>query len=198
MSIRKFRAIDLLILTGLGLLFDLIIGLTGFFGINLYAAISIPLILFCYVRWGVYGLISNGLLAIAHFLIYLDGTPLGIVGAHAGSLLGLAVVLLVPRTWFRRPRTDFGKVALFYLFGYAAMMILEWTMDQLLYSGIPVANLLLNHVFNFLLGFGLLLIISRQKDLLIPMEVYLKEEQQKREDEKAKSKGNGLYEDDPL
>jgi hypothetical protein len=54
----------------------------------------------------------------------------------------------------------------------------------------------MKHAFNFILGYAILAIIARQKDLLVPMEPYLREEARKREEEKMR-KGIGLYDEDP-
>ncbi|HRY77365.1 MAG TPA: hypothetical protein P5154_01230 [Candidatus Izemoplasmatales bacterium] len=196
MTIRKFRIIDLAILTAAGLLPDVLIPLIGLPRVGVYVSISIPVILFCLVRWQRWGLLPLGILTLAQFLIGLWDNPATASLAHAAGMAGLSAGLLIPSKWFIRPRTGFGKVSLYYLTGYVSMVLLEWVIFPLLHGGIPLENVLLKHAFNFFLGYAIFAVIARQKDLLVPMEPYLREEARKREEEKMR-KGIGLYDEDP-
>lgn len=196
MTLQKYRLIDLAILTGLSVLADTVSGLVGFAGLNLYVAASVPLLLLAYVRWGKWGLIANAVVVLDHFLVYLDQGILP-AAANALSISALSIALVFPLNRFSRPRPPFGRAALAYLAAYAAMFALEWGLGWAFGTGISLWGEFLHHVFNLLFGFGLLAVIARQKDLLIPMGSYLREETEKRERENAK-KGNGLYDDETL
>lgn len=196
MTLKKYRLLDLGILTGLSVLADTVSGLSGFAGLNLYVALSVSLLLLAYVRWGKWALAGNAVLVLVHFLVYRDqGIPVAL--ADALSLGALSVALAFPLRGFTRPRPAFGSAVLLFLSAYAAMFVLGWGLGWALGSGIPFATEFLRHVFNLLFNFGLLAVIARQKDLLIPMKPYLREEAEKRERENEK-KGIGTNDDETL
>ncbi|MDR4969421.1 MAG: hypothetical protein RG740_07365, partial [Acholeplasmataceae bacterium] len=59
MTIKKFRTMDLIVLTTAAIITDILLALFGLIGIRLYLAISYPIIILCYIRWRKYGLFSH-------------------------------------------------------------------------------------------------------------------------------------------
>jgi hypothetical protein len=197
MTIQKYRAIDLLIFSVISILTDVVAGLTGFAGLFLYVAPSIPILFLGYVRWGKWGLIPNVLVSLAHLLVFMN-QGLGLAAANAISLLVIGAALFVTQSRFFRPKAKFGTVALSFTAVYLTMALVEWGLDQVWGFPLDLGVHLLHHGFSFLFGLALMIIIQRQKDLMVPMVDYLKKLHETQEAEKAKSKGNGLYDDESI
>jgi len=166
--------IDLAIFTALGLIFDIIISQLGFFGILTYIAVSIPFLVLMYIRWGIYSLIPNAVIAITHLFIY-DASWLQ-RGANALSIMSLSATLLIMRLKpYRTTRIPFSFVMLLFALGYLVMFFLEWGLLQAFQETLSLANHALNHIFNFILGLGLMIVSALQKELTVHMDPYLRE-----------------------
>lgn len=185
MSLSKYRTIDLLIFTGIGVLLDVIIGIKGFFRIVLYLAISIPLILLCYVRWGKFGLLPNLVIIVVHNFLYAESLWINL--GHSLALLSLSLALFWIR-WepLKKRRIPLWAIALYYLGCTLVMSLFEWSFWQIGPVSMPLVTYVANYGFNWLLGLGLTLVIGLQKDIYVPMMVYLKDVAE----EKEKNKGN--------
>jgi membrane-associated HD superfamily phosphohydrolase len=185
LSLSRYRNIDLLIFTVIAVVLDIVIGLQGFFRILLYVAISIPLILLCYVRWGRYGLLLNMVIVIVHLFVYAESFWINF--GHSLALLSLSIALLFLK-WkpMQRRKIPVWAIAVYFIGCYLFMSLVEWTIWH--FSPVPMSmvNYLANYGFNMALGLGLSLIISLQKDLYVPMNLYLRE----LAEEKEKNKGN--------
>jgi membrane-associated HD superfamily phosphohydrolase len=183
--------IDLLIFTAIGVIADAIIGLNGFFGIRLYIALSVPLILLCYVRWKAFGLIPNLVIVIAHVLIYGANNPLEIVIAHSIGMLSLSGALLFQK-WkpFRTRKIAFWAVIVYYLGTYLGMLAIEYLALVILNAGYPFLNYAMNQILNLLLGLGLMIMIGHQKDMLVSMNLYFLEKALER------NKGNPTHDEE--
>lgn len=96
MTINKFRNFDILILSIVVIVVD-ILGVLLFkrAEISMYFAASYAIVILAYVRWKVYGLFVHGVQIITHITLYamITNEPLGVIGIHAISLLGLLVYL---------------------------------------------------------------------------------------------------------
>lgn len=183
--------IDLLIFTAIGVIADVIIGLNGLFGIQLYIALSIPLILLCYVRWRTFGLIPNLIIVIAHVFIYIGNNPFEVVLAHAIGLLSLSGALLFLK-WkpLQARKMAFWAVIVYYLGMYLGMLAIEYLSLVLLNAGYPFFNFAMNQILNLLLGLGLFIMIGHQKDLLVSMNLYFLEKASER------NKGNPTHDEE--
>ena len=61
---------------------------------------------------------------------------------------------------------------IFYGVCYGVMMFVEFFLMGLMVQWLQLSSHILNHLFNFLLGLGLLIIMGFQKELLVDMKVY--------------------------
>lgn len=174
MTIRKLRAIDLIIFTVIGSLLDIVIGLKGFFGIVAFVSIGIPLVVLCYIRWGKYGIVANLALAIVH--LFLFEAPFLSRLAHSLAILSLACCLLIQQLPpYRSTRLNFPLVIGMYLIGYLIMFFGEWLLLMVFQMEVPLENMALNHAINILVGIFLLGLMAIQKELLVHMDPYLRE-----------------------
>ncbi|MBE0701116.1 MAG: hypothetical protein IH571_05470 [Acholeplasmataceae bacterium] len=178
MTIKKFRNMDLILLTTIAVILDVILGLFGLFGLWLFMALSIPIILLCYIRWRSYGLIPNIVVVAAHFIIYylMLKNDIVVVLAHllAMQTLSFALVMLKWNKLKERYK-QFYPIALYFMVCYGIMFMSEWLLMIAFGKSILLLSHLLNHSLNILLGLGLMAIIYRQNDLFVDMETYLKE-----------------------
>jgi hypothetical protein len=55
------------------------------------------------------------------------------------------------------------------------MFLVEWSLLQAFQETLSLASHGLNHLFNFLLGLGLTLVLALQKELTVHMDPYLRE-----------------------
>ena len=174
MTISKLRLIDLAIFTGISLIFDIIISQLGFLGIVTYVAVSIPFIILMYIRWGKYALISNLIIATTHLFIY-DASWLQ-KAANALGIMALGASLLIMKMKpYSKTRIPFGAGILLFVSTYALMFLVEWSLLQAFQETLSLASHGLNHLFNFLLGLGLTLVLALQKELTVHMDPYLRE-----------------------
>gem|GEM_PF-2090613 len=190
MSIGKYRTIDLLVLTGLAVLFDSILGTEGLFSADVYVAVSIPFILLCYVRWGIYGILPNIVTTITHIILFRTNFA-GVIVAHSVGLMALSIALvLIQKAPMQKLKIRYPHLILYYMICFFTMMTVEWVTLQIVGRGVPVLSFLLYELVNFLIGFGLISLVSRQKDLFVPMKLYfdnLEKEKEKRKSDYEKN-----------
>lgn len=175
MSVAKLRFFDILILTSIALLIDTVVGLSGFLAIQLYFSIGIPIVLLVYIRWGIYGMIPNVILILLHLIIHFVSWP--VMAAHTiGLMILFLAVFFVKWEKLRRRPIEFHNVFFYYSTFYILMITVEIASLYLFNSGVSIGGFYLNHSMNYFIGLGLLFIISKQKDLLVNMDTYLREE----------------------
>ena len=175
MTIYKFRIIDLLILTSIGVLIDLVLGFSGLFGLFTYISISMPLLCAMYIRWGKYAMFSNMTIALSQTIMFLViGESLLVVLSHLIAVLSMMLIIPLRQTLGMNKETlSLLRIWMFYLMIYSVMFFTGWVMSLIFGVSISLANHGLNHTINIFLGLGLLAIMSRQKDLLTDMHQYL-------------------------
>ncbi|MFH0992728.1 MAG: hypothetical protein V1761_00095 [bacterium] len=174
MTIRKYRTIDLVIFTAIACILDVLIGRFGLFGGRQYFGLSTVFILVCYVRWGKYGLIANGIVLLVNSVVNYVDLPVAI--AHAAGILGLSIALvLLEWSALRVRRPGLGAVSVYFFAAYVVMFFVEFGMLVALGRGLPLIDYAVNRIFDLILGWGLLVIIALQKDILVPMNLYIQE-----------------------
>ena len=171
MTIRKLMIIDMSIFTLLAIIIDFIIARFGFFGISSFVSVGIPLILLLYIRWRHVAVIPHLVISLMYLLIYQASFLTRLSHALAVMTLAVALVFVMPQS-FRIRRFSILKVLIIYVVSYAVMMFVEFGLMGLMVQSLPLSSHLLNHLFNFLLGLGLLSIMGFQKELLVDMKDY--------------------------
>jgi hypothetical protein len=163
---------DLAIWTVLAVVLDVVIGRFGFFGLLSYLAPSFAILILLIRRWGKWGLISVGVLALVHLFVY--DAPFAIRAANALSLGALVLAVWICQTKpFQSNRVGYGFVVVLYLATYVTMFVLEAALSAFFGSAASILVSAVNHLANFIVGLGLLSIIDLQKTLFVNMERYL-------------------------
>lgn len=174
MTIAKYRLIDLIFLTIVAIIVDLV----GFFAsqkelIFLYVTLSTPIIMIIYVRWGAYGLYTNAVIAILHTILYRNFEFLPMLG-YIVSIFALGSSMI----WFKittKPhiRSEVLLVTLYFLTGYLALFFTQVLLQMTLFDTIEWVVLITRHGFNLLLGWIILMIARHQEDFMVDMKQYL-------------------------
>lgn len=176
MTIRKFRAIDLLIFSVIAAVTDIAVTLFGLLGIKFYLAISMAIIVLVYIRWQKYGLITNGFIAFVHFVLFgITNADWLVALLHAISILGMVSIYgLLQLKQFSIKRTfDFSHMALLFLVGYTSTFLIEFGLYNLILEPMHIVNHLLNHIITYVVGLGLILIMVKQENIAMNMNDYL-------------------------
>jgi hypothetical protein len=174
LTIRKYRTVDLLIFTAIACILDFVIGRFGLFGGRQYFGLSTTFVLVLYVRWGKAALLPNLVVALVNAAVnYID---FGVAAAHAAGILALSVALLLIR-WkpLRERRPGLAPATVYYLACYLALFLTEYLLLALFGRGLAFVDYAVNRVFDVLIGWGLLLLVVAQKEILVPMNLYIKE-----------------------
>lgn len=172
MSVSKLRFFDILIFSAVVIVIDTIVGLTGFFGIRLFFSIGIPITFLIYIRWGKYAIILNLALVILHFIVHFESFSVNL--AHSIGILVLLNLLWL-RKWsnIQTRHIEFHNVFLLFTGLYFVMITVELALLYLFGEGVQIGGFYINQGYNYLIGLGLLFIISKQKDLIVDMDIYL-------------------------
>ncbi len=174
MTIRKFMTIDLIVLSVMALVVDII----GYFAsksalVFFYVSLSIPIMMIAYIRWGIKGMFINVLAIIVYTIMYqnFDLVPMLLYAASVLSI-GLSMV------WFKfvkknHIKDEFLLLTLYYLTGYLFLFIIQAGSQLIISNEIQWITLTARHSINFLLGWVILFIASKQQDFMVDMNLYL-------------------------
>ncbi len=183
LTIKKFMTIDLTVLTVLAIIVDVI----GYFASQsaltfLYVALSIPLLMMAFIRWNKYAFSMVIVVVILHAILYHSGSAL----ATILYLIGFPATMIT-MLWFKmfpqnRIRHEVLLLTLYYTTGYLALFLFH-IMAMSVLGDIQWITLLIRHSFNFIFGWFILWIISRQQDLLVDMKSFLIKQSQERKRE---------------
>ncbi len=174
LSLNKLRLIDIVLFTFIAVVIDIVIGLYGLLGLKLFISVGIPTVLFLYIRWGKYALIANGTIIIVHFIVHY--VNLYVMIAHSLGLLSLSLAILFVK-WKKLLKRNiaFQHIFLYFLSLYVLMLVVEWFLLIIFNQDVSFLGHILNHSLNIFLSIGLLYMISRQKDLMVNIDIYLKD-----------------------
>ncbi len=184
MTIKKFMTFDLIVLTLLAVVVDVI----GYFAsqsdlIFLYVTLSIPVILIAYIRWGYKALVINLVIIVLHLIMYRGIQVIPMI-VYLVSLASTSLSMI----WFKLIKKDDIKdevllITLYFLTAYVALFLLQ-AFAQFLEGGeIQWFTLLIRHSVNIVLGWVILMIAARQQDLMVDMNTYLLKQIEERKKE---------------
>ncbi len=184
MTIKKFMTFDLLVLTLLAVLVDVI----GYFAslsdlVFLYVSLSIPVILIAYIRWGYKALVINLVIIILHLILYRGIQVLPMI-VYLISLASISVSMI----WFKLVKKNCIKdevllITLYFLTAYTTLFLLQAFAQYLEGGEIQWITLLIRHSVNIILGWVILVIASKQQDLMVDMHSYLLKQIEERKKE---------------
>jgi len=186
LTIKKFMTLDLLVLTLLAVLVDVI----GYFAslsdlVFLYVSLSIPVILIAYIRWGYKALVINLVIIILHLILYRGIQVLPMI-VYLLSLGSISVSMI----WFKLVKKNGIKdevllITLYFLTAYTILFLLQAFAQYLEGGEIQWITLLIRHSVNIILGWVILVIASKQQDLMVDMHSYLlKQIEERKKEEK--------------
>ncbi|MDO9629540.1 MAG: hypothetical protein Q7I99_06535 [Acholeplasmataceae bacterium] len=184
MTIKKFMTFDLLVLSLMAVVVDVI----GYFAsqsdlVFLYVSLSIPVILIAYIRWGVKGLAINLVIMILHLILYRGIQVLPMI-VYLISLASISISMI----WFKITKKDHIKneillITVYYFTAYLTLFLFQ-ALAQFLEGGeIQWFTLLIRHSLNIILGWVILVIASKQQDLMVDMKTYLLKQIKERKEE---------------
>jgi hypothetical protein len=175
LSLKKFRLLDILIFTFVAVLIDIVVGIYGLLGLKLFFSIGIPIVLLLYIRWGKYALIANIIIVIVHFVVHY--VNIYVMIAHSIGLFSLSfAIVLVKWDKLQKRNVEFQYVFVYFIFLYLTMLLVEWILLLIFNQYVNLFAHLLNHSLNMLLSILILSIISKQNDLIINMNNYLRDQ----------------------
>lgn len=187
MTLKKYRLIDIAILTAIGFIADLVSHWvkTTFVQDTLYIAPSIIFVIFIYIRWGKLGLISNAILLLGQIALY-GQEILGNLPLLAGFTIGYMSLSSVLIWTGKRKRaiisSGFKMITLYLIIPYGLMILLEAGASNLLGFKENLVTFWGRHVMNLPICLIIMVIAVFQKNLLVDMPLYLKEQQKERDE----------------
>jgi hypothetical protein len=167
---------DLIFLTVVAIISDLLLASFGLIGIRLFLSIAYPMVVISYIRWHKYGLFTNFIVIIAHLLIYgiIGKVEWPIAALHALSIIGFSsVLIIIALTNQQKQKVSSYIYLMMYTLGFLTVFLLEWGLYNLFGFKLNLISHGFNHILNFLFGLFIIFITSKQKDLLINMRYYL-------------------------
>lgn len=174
MTIKKFRTIDLIVLTVIALVVDVI----GYFAsqgalIFFYVTLSTPIMMIAYIRWNYRGLIINVVAIMAYTILYGNFEVISLIG-YALSVMSIGLVIF----WFKivnpsRIKDEVLILTLYYLSGYLLLFGFQILTQYIINGQIQWINMITRHSINFALGWVIMMIASRQQDFMVDMKTYL-------------------------
>ncbi|MDR2822406.1 MAG: hypothetical protein LBV58_02505 [Acholeplasmatales bacterium] len=182
MSLKKMMIIDISIFTVLGILLDSFLGLTNIFYIKFLMTLSYSLIVLVYYRWGYYGIVINVAIIVTHFLVYFKTDDIVSLIFHSVSLLSF---LLIP-SFKKLINNNLGKKSLLNVIilivpVFIIAISVEYLLGLSFVGASSLVSYLIYHSLNLLLNILILIIISKQENLLVDMKEYLIKESKGKE-----------------
>lgn len=175
---------DLIVLTIMSVVVDII----GYFAsqsdlVFLYVSLSIPVILIAYIRWGAKALVINIVIMVLHLVLYRGIQVLPMI-IYLVSLFSISLSML----WFKFTDRSMIKneillITCYFLTAYSALFLLQAFAQYLEGGEIQWITLLIRHSVNFILGWVILVIASKQQDLMVDMKKYLLKQIEERKKE---------------
>lgn len=198
MTLKKYKFLDIVILTAMGIVADVI----SFFATrlliqnheNVYIAPSILIVIFIYIRWNKLGIIPNIILLLGQFVLYgnqIFGSYQFAIGFSVGYLSLFLVVFL--KKYKKSILNNWLLTILFYLLiPYAIMIGVEVIIVLGLGFNVGISEwylaplpFMIRHVTNIILLIIIMLIARRQPNFLVDMKQYLINNQKQREKEES-------------
>lgn len=184
MTIAKYRLIDLIVLTLLCVIIDIV----GFFVsqsdlIFFYVTLSTPILLIIYIRWDYRGLISTLVVAVLHLILYRNFDLLSLA-LYVTSIFMITTAMI----WFKlvgrnQIKQEVLWLTLYFLTGYLMMFFTQVLAQYILFKEIEWIVLITRHGLNLILGWVILMIAKRQEDFMVDMEKYLLNQIKERQQE---------------
>jgi len=184
LTIQKFRTIDLIVLTTIAVIVDVV----GYFAsqsalVFLYVTLSTPIMMIAYIRWNYRGLVINIAAIFLYTILYRNFELIPMIG-YALSVMSIGLVML----WFKiidrnQIKNEILTLTLYFVSGYLLLFIVQALTQYIIANEIQWITLITRHSINFILGWIIMLIASRQQDFMVDMHGYLLKQIEERKKE---------------
>lgn len=184
MTIKKFMTFDLITLGVIAVIVDVV----GYFAsrtdlIFFYMMLSLPVMLIAYIRWNHHALWINVAVIMLHLILYGTSEVFGML-IYVMSIGSVGLALL----WFKvldkkQIKNELLLLTIYYVSTYLVLFFIQALAQMTIGENIQWLTLVIRHGVNFLLGWVILVIASRQEDLLVDMKTYLLKQIEERKDE---------------
>ena len=184
MTIRKFRTVDLIVLTTIAIIIDVI----GYFAsrsdlVFFYVTLSIPIMMIAYIRWNYRGLIINVAAILVYTVLYRNFELIPFIG-YTLSIMSLGLVMV----WFKIVKRNHIKdevllLTLYFVSGYLVLFGIQVLTQYIISGDIQWITMITRHSINFILGWIIMLIASKQQDFMVDMDSYLRKQIEERKKE---------------
>ncbi|MCF7931492.1 MAG: hypothetical protein K9L02_08295 [Acholeplasmataceae bacterium] len=184
MTIQKFRTIDLIVLSLIALIVDVI----GYFAsqgalVFFYVTLSTPIMMIAYIRWNYRGLIVNVVAILVYTILYKNFELIPLIG-YTLSVMSIGLVMF----WFKivkpsRIKDEVLILTLYYLSGYLLLFGLQVVSQWIINGQVQWITMITRHSINFALGWVIMLIASRQQDFMVDMKTYLRRQIEERKNQ---------------
>ncbi len=168
---KKLKILDLIIFTAIAIISDWVAYSLKLFNLNLIISLSIPIIIIIYIRWSYYGIITNVLVTISHFIIFQEPPLNKLIHSISFLFLGLSLLFLLLKSYKDLPIKK-RYLTLLYIPIYAVMMLVEWGLSHLTQTPISLIGHIANHSLNFIIGLAVILVASIQPNIIVSMKSY--------------------------
>lgn len=168
---KRLKLIDLIAFTLIAIVCDVIAIKFKLLNLNLYIAISMPILILLYIRWGTWVLIPNVIISFIHFVSFSGSIESRLI--HSVSLLMIGLTLLVIRlnSFKRLPIKLYNILSLYFLI-YTIMILSEWGLSHTLEEPIVFINHLTYHSLNIVIGMIILILANLQPNIVVSMKSY--------------------------
>lgn len=180
MTIKKYRIIDIAILTALAILTDLIAyWVTGIGSGTLdsfFITPSIAIIVIIYIRWGWIGVIPNLLVGLVHLFVYQEQLLVHYT-AWFPYLTGF-MLLFASYIWKKLLKGDIIQsrllmIALYIILNFAIMVFGEWLVALTFGTNHQLIFYMVRHAVNIIIALMIFIVATYQKGLVTDARKYI-------------------------
>lgn len=168
---KRLKLIDLIVFTMIAVICDVIAIKLKLLNLNLYIAVSTPILILLYIRWGTWVLIPNVIISFVHFLSFGGAVESRLI--HSASILIMGITLLIIRLkpFKKLPIKLYNTLGLYVLI-YILMLLSEWGLSYTLEEPIVFINHLTYHSLNIIFGIIILILANLQPNIVVSMKSY--------------------------
>ena len=183
MSIKKLRMVDVLILTLLMVILEVVWFFVSksivWLSYSIYLPISTVIILILCIRWKQYAVVSAAIIFILKLLLTFDFHWLNILCIASMTFCPMIALPFI-KAGDKELHNEIGLTAIFGLFGYICSLLVVVPIQVFIIKENMFAYSIANGI-NLIFGISVLMIACKQENFLIDMDEFLNSEIEKRQ-----------------
>ncbi len=185
MTIKRFMWMDILVLTILGIIVDVVAYLiTGWIAFetleeglmeSVFIAPGLCFVFLIYARWGKFGIVSNIAVMLAQLIIYNHQ-----IFAHYSFVLivmfgylSFMLSILVFKFIIQKRHDNWLTLASSFIGIYAVMITVEWLVSLILGGNLTWDGNSLRHIINLIISTIIIIVMAVQKKMFTDMKMHL-------------------------